>query len=77
MPPPDEGRLAERITALEELLTHVERVVGDLNQVLLSQQRRVEELEAQLQKLSAGVDSLTESLPTPPPDPEADRPPHY
>ncbi len=77
MNPPGDDRLSARVTALEELLTHFERVVGDLHEVVLAQQGRVDELETRLARVAAGMDSLTESLPTPPPDPEADRPPHY
>jgi len=65
-------RLAARVTELEELFTHFERTVQDLNEVVLGVQNRLDTLEKRLEKLSkiseSGADAR--SLPD-------ERPPHY
>jgi uncharacterized coiled-coil protein SlyX len=48
MSTPDSERaepLAARLTAVEELLTHVERTVQDLNEVIQQVQRRLDALQ--------------------------------
>ncbi|MFO0899894.1 MAG: SlyX family protein [Pirellulales bacterium] len=42
--------LAERITNLEMLFTHLERTLADLNTVLLEHGRRLDDLHAQLER---------------------------
>jgi uncharacterized coiled-coil protein SlyX len=74
----DHDRLgsAERLTRLEELFMHLQQTVLDLNQVLISQSRRIDALEARLAQLaSATAERAAE--PAPPFDPQAERPPHY
>ena len=68
--------LAERITRLEELFTHLQRTVLDLNEVVIECQRRVDALDAKVLRLA---DSVVEQAAGPdrPFDPEAERPPHY
>jgi len=58
-PPAD--ALAERVTKLEELFTHLQRTVFELNQVLVEQGQRVDTLQARL-------DQLTRPSPSEPPN---------
>ncbi|MBI3462137.1 MAG: SlyX family protein [Planctomycetes bacterium] len=70
------GRVAKRVTDLEELFTHLQRQVQDLDQVVLRQQKQIEKLQAELRRLSIQLAALSE----PPPEPrslEDERPPHY
>lgn len=68
--------LAERITRLEELFTHLQQTVLDLNEVVIECQRRVDALDAKILRV---VDSIADQAAGPerPFDPEAERPPHY
>ncbi len=56
--------LAERITNLEMLFTHLERTLADLNTVLLEHGRRLDELHARFERMqsqpepSAEVDAI-------------------
>jgi uncharacterized coiled-coil protein SlyX len=68
--------LAERITKLEELFTHLQRTVLDLNEVLIKHGQRVDAAEARLAQLASAVAERT-AEPARPFDPEAERPPHY
>lgn len=65
---------ARRITALEELLTHLERTVGELNSVVLDQQSRLAALEQRLARLALDVDTAGAE---PPRSLQDDKPPHY
>lgn len=69
-------RLAARVTELEELLTHFERTVQDLNEVLLQVQNRLDTLESRLEKLSKIEEARGGSVGE---DPSIhdERPPHY
>ncbi len=62
----------ERITDLEIKLTHQERLLEDLNQVIIEQ---AEELDA----LRRAVDGLTQHAASDPPaiGPGDEKPPHY
>jgi uncharacterized coiled-coil protein SlyX len=65
-----------RLTSLEELVTHLERTAQDLNDVLLAQQKRIEQLDQQMILLRGEVDrALTDT--TQPPRLEDEKPPHY
>lgn len=55
---PHDHRLADRLTVMEELFTHLERMVSDLNQSLLLQDRRLAELERRLDWLTARLDQM-------------------
>lgn len=68
--------LAERVTKLEELFTHLQRTLLDLNEVVIDCHRRVDLLDAKVSRL---VDAVSEQSAGPerPFDPEAERPPHY
>jgi uncharacterized coiled-coil protein SlyX len=52
-----------RLTNLELLFTHLERQVQELNDVVLSQQQRIERLEKQLRLLGANQGDAEEDLP--------------
>jgi uncharacterized coiled-coil protein SlyX len=69
-------RAAARLTALEELFTHLHRQVQDLDRVVLQRQKQIENLQAELRGLSTQLAVSSE----PPPEPrslEDGRPPHY
>jgi len=68
--------LAARVTELEELSTHQERTVQQLNEVILQQERRLAETEAALKRLAEKFETLSTSADTPR-SLEDERPPHY
>ena len=68
--------LANRVTELEQLSAHQERMVQELNEVLVQQARRLTETEAALMRLAAKVESSSSSADTTR-LPEDERPPHY
>ena len=49
--------LADRLTNLELLFTHLERQVGELHQALLRQQRQIEAAEAKIRRLETSWDA--------------------
>jgi uncharacterized coiled-coil protein SlyX len=68
-------RLADRVTELELINTHLERTVEQLNAALLDQSRQVQSMQLQLNKLSAWVEAAGSS--SQPFKPEEEIPPHY
>jgi uncharacterized coiled-coil protein SlyX len=70
------ARLAERVTNIEILLTHVERRVQELHDVLLENTRRNEEFERLMRSLADRQQQLDDRL-VEPRDPAAEKPPHY
>ena len=68
--------VAERVTKLEELFTHLQRTVLDLNQVLIEHGQRVDAMQAKLAQIASAVEERI-AEPARPFDPEAERPPHY
>ena len=68
--------LATRVTELEELSTHQERTIQQLDEVILQQERRLAETEAALKRLAEKVEIFSHSADTTRP-PEDERPPHY
>jgi uncharacterized coiled-coil protein SlyX len=62
---PTDERLSTRLMDLELMFTHLERQVGDLSQVVLRQQQRIELLEKQIRLLQRGDDDEAEELPDP------------
>lgn len=68
--------LSVRVTKLEELFTHLQRTVLELNQVLIEQGQRVDALQARLAQLASAVAERV-AEPARPFDPVAERPPHY
>lgn len=65
----------QRITRLEELFAHLERVVGDLNEVLVAQGRRLDALELELARCTRIADTLRAASETR--SALDERPPHY
>lgn len=49
--------MEERLQKLESHLAHVERIVDELNQVVIEQGRALRRLQAQQQRLTASVES--------------------
>jgi SlyX protein len=73
---PSDERLAARVTELETLCTHLQRTVGELDEVVLAQQRQIDALVRSYERLAAGVESIS-AQPTAPLKPEDEKPPHY
>jgi SlyX protein len=65
----------QRLIEVETRLAHQERLLGDLDQALSSQQAQLMRLEQLCQTLVERLRSLAESAPAAPPGDE--RPPHY
>lgn len=63
--------------ALEELVTHFERTIHDLNDALLGQQQQITALERRVTQLVAELASVADKTPEPPRRLEDDKPPHY
>ncbi len=72
----DEKRLEARVVELETLFTHLQRTIGELDQVVLAQQKRIEALERTIatwrEELGALAGAVTEER-----KPEDEKPPHY
>lgn len=77
---PPEGvveNLLQRVTSLEELLTHSQHTIEVLSQEMFAQTRRVEALQQELARLMHKLNLLSDGLPSSPRDPVAEKPPHY
>lgn len=70
-----ESPLRERVVQLEELLSHHQRLVEQLNQVTLTLQSDVEALQAQANALTRQIEVLTHDQS--PVDDRPEKPPHY
>lgn len=68
--------IADRVTKLEELFTHLQRTLLELNEVVIECHRRTDLLEEKLSRLASAVAEQVAG-PERPFDPEAERPPHY
>ncbi len=69
------GQLQERIVSLEMLAMHLQQENETLGKVLLDQQKQVDQLRSQLDKLGVRVE---EALMEPEVrDPQLEKPPHY
>jgi uncharacterized coiled-coil protein SlyX len=68
--------LETRVTGLEELLTHQQRLLDQLNEVILRQQRELAALGSRLSRLEAAVDSVADQT-AEHRTAEDERPPHY
>ncbi len=69
-------RLAERVTTLEMVVTHLERTIHDLDEALRAQGKQLDLVERTLTQLRSEVGVLREG----PPEvrsPEEEKPPHY
>lgn len=74
---PDEiERLSARVADLEALFTHLQRTVGELDQVVLTQQRQIDHLERRLVALGSEVTTISGAL-ADERKPEDEKPPHY
>ena len=69
------GSQDERLETLEIKVAYQEQTIAQLNDVIVEQQRRLDELEARYQALRGQLDSKAESGGTSPD--VAERPPHY
>ena len=65
-----------RIVELETLYTHLQRTLGELDQVVLAQQRQIEALSNRVASLAGDFHRLSGSEPEVR-KPEDERPPHY
>jgi uncharacterized coiled-coil protein SlyX len=69
-------RLAERLTSLETLVTHLERTIHDLDEAIRARNKQIDQVERALAQLRLEVGVLREG----PPEvrtPEEEKPPHY
>ncbi|MDZ4818255.1 MAG: SlyX family protein [Planctomycetota bacterium] len=66
-----------RLTKLETELMFVQRLLEDLNQVVIAQQQRIEQQENELKRLRGTVTGLGDAMSEPPRRLEDDKPPHY
>ncbi len=66
-------RLAERVTELEVLFTHLGRSVADLDKVILDQQKQIDGLRGELARFMMTLEHLTEMTV----ETRDERPPHY
>ncbi len=69
-------QLSVRITQLEELLTHLQQTTQDLNEVVIDQQRRSDQIEQELARLTECLRAISESK-ADDTDITDERPPHY
>ena len=69
-------RINARVVDLETLLTHLQRTLGDLDQVILAQQRQLEGLERKVAALSSDLNQFSSSA-REERKPEDEKPPHY
>lgn len=69
-------RLHQRVAELEFLFTHLERRMQELNEVLLENTRRSDDLERLLRTMADRHSQLEERF-SEPRDPLAEKPPHY
>jgi SlyX protein len=62
---------SERIAELELRLAHQDKMISDLNEMVLAQWRKIEALERQLNRMGEDMQDLgSSSVPV-------DKPPHY
>jgi SlyX protein len=68
--------LNARVTGLEEILTHFERALGELDEVLRHIQTRMDTLESRFDNLTGNVERMA-APPAEERSAEDERPPHY
>ena len=73
MPPKS---IDERLTNLEELVTHLEHTLQELHTVILDQQQRIESFDQRMARLAAELDVAIDEAGHPR-TLEDDKPPHY
>lgn len=72
----DRDPLEARVVEMEVLFTHLQRTLGELDQVVLRQQKQIEALERTAKNLGESVGQLSAG----PPEErklEDEKPPHY
>jgi uncharacterized coiled-coil protein SlyX len=69
-------RLDRRLVAVEESLMHLERIVQELNSVVLAQQQRLDRLELRHDRLASELQGVVDRG-AEPRRLEDDKPPHY
>lgn len=69
-------RLTTRVSDLEVLFTHLQRTVGELDQVILAQQRQIDGLERKLLAMGSEVTAIAAHV-ADERKPEDEKPPHY
>ena len=74
--PSDSLRLTQRVTELEVLLTHMQRTLHDLDQVVIDQQKQIDKLAQQLARQTLDISRL-QSASDEVRSPEDEKPPHY
>jgi len=75
MIPPDASDARQRLLAMEERLTFQQRTIDELNGVVLSHDRRLEQLSRELARIAGSVERLAEASPGE--DLPHEKPPHY
>ena len=70
------GDLPARTTELELRYTHLQQLMEDLNEVVIHQGRRMDQLERKLTQLAERLDQVEHAIEAPR-DPAAEKPPHY
>jgi len=73
---PENDRLLARVVELETLFTHLQRTLGELDAVVLAQQKQIEAIEHRIGGLAADLGTLTDSI-VEQRTPEDEKPPHY
>ena len=73
----DDAKSAKRLSEVESLLTFMQRMIDDLNPVVLEQAKRIERQEAEVARLRASLETLIGSIVEVPRRPEDEWPPHY
>jgi uncharacterized coiled-coil protein SlyX len=69
-------QLTERLVDLQIRFTHLERTMADLDQMILSQAKRLEALERTLASLGSELRTISGSI-VEERKPEDEKPPHY
>ena len=69
--------MSEDLTKLQIQLTHLERFVEQLNEVVTSQAETIDELSRKIRRVDESVVDLKAKLPDEPSAPEHEKPPHY
>ncbi len=69
--------LETRVTELEELLTHQQRTLEQLNEVVLEQERRLKAIQASMLDLNNELTEVSEWVAENRPTENEETPPHY
>ena len=73
---PEVEAFQERVTELETLLTHQQRIISELNEVIIQQAQRLDELLLRIGQLDGKLDGLQDQL-VEQRNLEDEKPPHY